>query len=162
MGLSLGTSRDCGRSEYTALSSSFNEQVMSKQPTTAPGRYSKNGYPVLRVCVCSLPTALSLHLDWWNAEHKLPYFATSRHALPFLFLYKTLIDGLESCGLCFNQLFGLSFWRHPFNAEDPLVNILNIKFSKSVLMKKQTHLQLGWPEGEYLFSKLIFLGELFL
>ncbi len=23
---------------------------------------------------------------------------------------------------CFHQLFGLSFWRHPFTAEDPLVN----------------------------------------
>ncbi len=28
------------------------------------------------------------------------------------------------CGLlwCFYQLFGLSFWRHPFTAEDPLVS----------------------------------------
>ncbi len=26
-------------------------------------------------------------------------------------------------------------------------------FSKSVLMKKQTHLHLGWPEGEYIFRK---------
>ncbi len=32
--------------------------------------------------------------------------------------------GLEWCGLlwCFYQLFGLSFWRHPFTAEDPLVS----------------------------------------
>ncbi len=29
---------------------------------------------------------------------------------------------LEWCGLlCFYQLFGLSFWRHPFTAEDPLL-----------------------------------------
>ncbi len=29
-----------------------------------------------------------------------------------------------TCGLlwCFYQLFGLSFWRHPFTAEHPLVN----------------------------------------
>ncbi len=29
-----------------------------------------------------------------------------------------------ACGLlwCFYQLFGLSFWRHPFTAEDPLVS----------------------------------------
>ncbi len=29
------------------------------------------------------------------------------------------------CGLlwCFYQLFGLSFWRHPFTAEDPLVTL---------------------------------------
>ncbi len=29
------------------------------------------------------------------------------------------------------------------------------------LMKKQTHLHLGWPEGEKSFSKFKFLGELF-
>ncbi len=36
-------------------------------------------------------------------------------------LYKLLIDGLDSYCRCFYQLFGLSFWRHPFTAEDPLV-----------------------------------------
>ncbi len=38
-------------------------------------------------------------------------------------LLKNWTDGLEWCGLlwCFYQLFGLSFWRHPFTAEDPLV-----------------------------------------
>ncbi len=30
------------------------------------------------------------------------------------------------------------------------------------LMKKQTHLHLGRPEGEYIFSKFSLLGELFL
>ncbi len=30
------------------------------------------------------------------------------------------------------------------------------------LMKKQTHPNLGWPEGEDIFSKCSFLGELFL
>ncbi len=41
-----------------------------------------------------------------------------------LSLYKTFIDRLELCGLLWDlyQLFGLSFWRHPFTAEDPLVN----------------------------------------
>ncbi len=39
-------------------------------------------------------------------------------------LHKTLINRLEWCGLlwCFYQLFWLSFWRHPFTAEDPLVS----------------------------------------
>ncbi len=39
-------------------------------------------------------------------------------------IQKMLTDGLESCGLlwCFYQLFGLSFWRHPFTAEDQLVS----------------------------------------
>ncbi len=38
-----------------------------------------------------------------------------------------------TCGLlwCFYQLFGLSFWRHPFTAGDPLVcNWCNAKFIK--------------------------------
>ncbi len=37
--------------------------------------------------------------------------------------HEMLTDGLEWCGLlwCFYQLFGLSFWRHPFTAEDPLL-----------------------------------------
>ncbi len=35
-----------------------------------------------------------------------------------------LTDGLERCGLlwCFYQLFWLSFWRHPFTAEDQLLS----------------------------------------
>ncbi len=39
-------------------------------------------------------------------------------------LHKMLTDGLEWSRLlwCFYQLFGLSFWRHPFTAEDPLVS----------------------------------------
>ncbi len=46
-------------------------------------------------------------------------------------------DGLELCGLlCFYQLFGFSFWRHPFTAEDPLVS--DVLFLQSVPMMKQT------------------------
>ncbi len=45
----------------------------------------------------------------------------------------------------FYQLFGPSFWWHPFTAKDPLVSKW-YNFSKSVLTKKQTHLHLGWPE----------------
>ncbi len=36
-----------------------------------------------------------------------------------------------------------------------------VHFSQSVPMKKQTHLHLGYAEGEYIFSKFSFLGELF-
>ncbi len=35
-------------------------------------------------------------------------------------------------------------------------------FSKSVPMKKQTHVHLGWSEGEYIFIRFKFFGELFL
>ncbi len=43
-----------------------------------------------------------------------------------------------TCGLlwCFYQLFGLSFWRHPFTAEDPLVSKgHDANFFKSVQVK---------------------------
>ncbi len=45
-----------------------------------------------------------------------------------LSVHKMLIDGLEWCEFLvyywdvFYLLFGLSFWRHPFTAEDPLVS----------------------------------------
>ncbi len=39
---------------------------------------------------------------------------------------------------------------------------LMLYFSKSVLMKKQTHLHLGWREGEYVVMKIVFLVKLFL
>ncbi len=60
-----------------------------------------------------------------------------------------------TCGLlwCFNQLFGLSFWRHPFTAEHPLVSKwCNAEFLH-LCSAVETHLHLGWPEGEYIFSK---------
>ncbi len=78
---------------------------------------------------------------------------------PQLFLHhKMLIYGLL-CGLlwCFYQLFGLVCWWHPFTAKD-----LQRNFSKSVPIKKQTHVHLGWHGGGSIFSKFSFLGELFL
>ncbi len=55
-----------------------------------------------------------------------------------------------TCGLlwCFYQLFGLSFWRHPFTAEHPLLRDWCRHISPN-LMKKQTHPNLGRPEGEH-------------
>ncbi len=57
------------------------------------------------------------------------------------------MDWSRICGInvMFYQLFRLSFWRHPFNAEDPSMRLLQ-NYYKSVLIKKQTHLHLGWPE----------------
>ncbi len=84
----------------------------------------------------------------------------------FLQIYINWFTGVVwiTCGLlwCFYQMFGLSFWRHPFTAEDPLVSKwCNYNFSKSILMKKQTHLYLGWSEGEYIFRKCSLSGKLF-
>ncbi len=48
---------------------------------------------------------------------------------------------------CFHQLFGLSFWRHSFTAEDLLMSKWCYIY---INLKKQTHLHLRWPEGEYI------------
>ncbi len=81
-------------------------------------------------------------------------------------VYKILTDTLELwCGLlwCFYQLFGLSFWRHPFIAVDPLVSKrFNATFLQICSDEEQTNLYLCYPEGEYIFCQCSFLGELFL
>ncbi len=61
-----------------------------------------------------------------------------------IFVSKTLIDELESCGLlwCFYQLFELSIWWHPFS-----------EVSKFVTMKKETRLHPEWPKIIYLISQ---------
>ncbi len=57
----------------------------------------------------------------WNGA-MMDLFLTNMQLL----FHKMLIDGLEWCGLvvdyCDYQLFGLSFWRHPFTAQDPLMS----------------------------------------
>ncbi len=62
-----------------------------------------------------------------------------------------------TCGLlwCFYQLFGLSFWRHPFTAEDPLVR----KWCNATFLQiwwRNKLIYLGCPEGEHIFSTFIF------
>ncbi len=85
----------------------------------------------------------------------------SKHVLmrDFFLLHKTLTDGLEWCGLlwCFYQLFGLSFWRHPFTAEHPMVS--KWCYVSPNLMKKQINLHLEWPEGEYFQQIIIFFRK---
>ncbi len=72
-------------------------------------------------------------------------------------LLQMLTDGLEWCGLlwCFYQLFGLSFWRHPFTAEHPLLR----QWCSDTFLQiwwRNKHLHLEWPEGENIFSKYTF------
>ncbi len=63
-------------------------------------------------------------------------------------LLKTLTDGLEWCGLlwCFYQLFWLSFWRHPFTAEHPLLS----KWFNATFLQIWWRNKLTWPEGKYI------------
>ncbi len=57
----------------------------------------------------------------WTRVWPEQYYLLQTHSFS---LHRVLFGGLDSCGLlwCFYQLFGLSFWRHPFTAEDPLVS----------------------------------------
>ncbi len=67
-----------------------------------------------------------------------------------------------TCGLlwCFYQLFGLSFWRHPFTAEDHWwASDAMLHFSKS--NEETTHLRLDCLRVSSTFS-YFHLGELFL
>ncbi len=67
---------------------------------------------------------------------------------------------LESSGLlfCFYQLFGLSFWRHPFH-------LLGSKWCNATFLQicfnEEMYLHHWWCEDEYIFSKFSFLGEPF-
>ncbi len=71
----------------------------------------------------------------WRFKVKTSYWYICFIQIHIFSLHKTLTDGLIdvnwltgvvwiTCGLlwCFYQLFGLSFWRHPFTAEDPLMS----------------------------------------
>ncbi len=56
---------------------------------------------------------------------------------------------MEWCGLlwCPNQLFGLSFWRHPFTAEDPMLSKWwNATFLK-ICSDEETNESAFWMDG---------------
>ncbi len=66
-----------------------------------------------------------------------------------------------TCGLLwgFYQLFGLSFWRHPFTAEDPLLSKwCNATFIYDTNHKKIISILDGL--SKYIFSKSSFFGEI--
>ncbi len=74
----------------------------------------------------SLKQQFEVKMSWWICFLQTSIFS----------LHKTLIDGLESCGLLwrFYQLGG----RHPFRG----ANDVRLSFSKPFLMRKQIHLHL--------------------
>ncbi len=91
------------------------------------------------------------YFSWLSNGLKLKHFndgfVSHKHSFS---MNQTLTDGLEWCGLlwCFYQLFGLSFWRHPFTAEDSLVSKwCNATFIQICSDGEKTHLDFGWPGG---------------
>ncbi len=62
--------------------------------------------------------------------------------MDLLLLNTALLFTRIDCCDVFNQLFGLSFWWHPFTEDDPLVN----KACNATFLQICSHL--GWPECE--------------
>ncbi len=83
--------------------------------------------------------------------------------------HKTLIDELEWCGLLVDYcdvfiscLDSHSDGTHSLQRIHWWASDCNDAFLQICSMKKKTHIQIGWTEIEYIFSKFSFLGELFL
>ncbi len=75
----------------------------------------------------------------------------------FLF-HKTLSDGLEWCGLLMNYCDVLiscldSFWRHPFTAEDTLVNMWCNAKSLQICSDEETNSSTYWMSWEWVNMK---------
>ncbi len=78
-------------------------------------------------------------------------------------LLKTLIDGLEWCGLPVDYcdvFISCSDGTHSLQIIHWWASDGMLHFSKSVPMKKQTHLHLGWSEGWVHFQHFFFFGKL--
>ncbi len=108
---------------------SFKAIVHSKHRRKLLKMYLTSGHPKYRR-VCFFNAILWIEISYFNHNQRLklkPSYWRICYKHSFS-LHKMLTDGLEWCGLlvgllgCFYQLFGLSFWRHPFTAEHPLVS----------------------------------------
>ncbi len=112
--------------------------------------------------------SINMNMDWYFSQNQsfkvknilIDLFLTNMQ--PFASQNINWWTGVVWFIVMFYQLFGLSFWRHPFTAEDPTTSDVMLHFSKSVQKKKPNHLHPWWPEGEYIFSIFSFLSELFL
>ncbi len=86
---------------------------------------------------------LSLEEALWIMDS---YFHQKQTQTLSFWLLKMLIAGLEWSGLlwCIYQLFGLSFWRHPFTAEDPLVSKWCNATFLQICSHEQTNSWMAW------------------
>ncbi len=116
-------------------------------------------YGLWTLCILAGSNGVKLKTSWWIC------FLQTRS----FWLHKMLIDGLEWCGLlwCFYQLMFLMFLSNliltaPIHCRWSIgEQVIEWHISPN-LMKKQTHLHLGWPWGNDIISKFSFLVELFL
>ncbi len=79
-----------------------------------------------------------------------------------LSLHETLIVWPDYCDVFISSLDSHSDGTHSLQRIHGWASDVIQNFSKSVQMKKQTHLHHGWSEDKYILSKFSFLSELFL
>ncbi len=96
---------------------------------------------------------------------KTSFFVSYKHAA-FGFTRHELLDwsGVDYCDVFISCLDSYSDGTHSLQRTHCWASDGMLHFPKSVLIKKQTHLQLEWTEGEYIFMKCSqkhFWGELF-
>ncbi len=104
-------------------------------------------YYGLHTCVLARSNVLKLKKTlWWNCQLQTCSF--SLHNWCYCDVFISCLDS-HSDGT--HSLHRIHWWR---------VSDVMLHFSKSVPMKKQTHLNLGWPQGEYIFSRFSFNKQL--
>ncbi len=92
---------------------------------------------------------------FWPKSNLMLFLFSRKHSFS---LHKMLIDWLEWWGLlrCIYQLFRLSFWRHPFTAEDPLVSKWCNATCKQIWSDEETNSSTSWMAWGYVNIQHIF------
>ncbi len=112
------------------------------------------------MCKTTLFTGGSIIMDYgvvfWPEANKFKVKCLNVGFVSYKHSFLVNWSHVDYCDV-FNQLFGLPFCHsdgtHSLQSIHWWANCVMLIFSKSVLMKKQAHLHLGWPEGETTFSK---------
>ncbi len=105
------------------------------------------------------------HIFWlegFKLKKKLHGFVYYKHtAFHFTRLWWTGVMWI-SCGLlwCFYQLFILSFWRHPFTAEDPLLSKWCDDTFLQICSDEETNSSTSWIAWSYFFLWTVPLSDL--
>ncbi len=125
-------------------------------------------YSVIKLKVYPLLSHIKIHHSWFTGElftgesnimdTGLWRFEVKNSSLWIYYKYagfhKTFIDVLEGCGLlwCFYELFGLILTA-PIHCRGSIgEQVMWCYISPNLFWwtNKQTHLHLGWPDGEYI------------
>ncbi len=123
-------------------------QTADKNITIIQMHSTHHSYTSVRKCYYGLWTHILARSNSLNTLMHLLLANTQLFALQDVNLWTGEV--WITCGLlwCFYQLFGLSFWRHPFTAEDPLLSKWCNATFLQICSDKETHfirtVYIGW------------------